>query len=123
MILKLRNGNITVEHNRVPERVNNIVVMYDFETGTNHYDVKLTVDDSVVHYGNNLVFKYDSPKDKIDLKVELLDTHNTVMRVYTGSFNYYKMSAIGDDTLINVYKELDRLYAENKKLKEQGEVI
>ena len=123
MILKLRNNEITVFNNSVPENVNNIKIMYDFETGTNHYDVKLTVDDTVVHYGNTLIFKYDSPKDKIDLKVELIDTHGTVMRTYTGSFNYYKMSAIGDDTLINVYKELDRLYAENQKLKEQGEVI
>ena len=123
MILKLRNDKIIIDRNNVPEKVDDIIITYDFELGTNHYDVKLTVDDAHVHYGNNLRFKYDSPRSSIDMKVELIDTHGTIMRTYTGTYQYYKMCAIGEQKLIDVYKELERLYIENKELKERGEVI
>ena len=123
MILKLRNDKIIIDRNNVPEKVDDIIITYDFELGTNHYNVKLTVDDIHIHYGNNLRFKYDSPKSSIDMKVELIDTHGTVMHTYTGTYPYYKMCAIGEQKLIDVYKELERLYIENKELKERGEVI
>lgn len=123
MILKLRDGNITILNNSTPEHVEELKITYDFETGTNHYNVKLTIDDTVVQYGNNIIFKYDSPNNTINLKVELLDTHDNIMHVYTGSFNYYKMCSIGDDRLINIYKEIQKLYDELLKIKEQGEVI
>lgn len=123
MILKLRNEKIFIEKNSVPEHVDNIIVMYDFELGTNHYGVKLTIDDTVVHYGNYLTFKYDSNKPSVNLKVELYDTHDTVMRTYTGTFNYYKTCLIGDDKLIDMHKELERLTILVKELQEKGEVI
>ena len=123
MILKLRNKEIIIDKNNIPERVDGIILTYDFELGTNHYNVRLTINGEVVHYGNNLKFSYDSDKDYVDLQVDLLDIHNTITRTYTGHFNYYKMSLIGDDKLIDLYKEIERLTLENQKLKEKGEVI
>lgn len=122
MILKLRNGNILVEENAIPSDVSNTCITYDYELGTNHYDTVLTVLGSV-YTGSNPCISIDTNANCIEFKVELLDTNERLMRVYTGVYEYKKLCLIGTNELMDVYKQLEILYNENIKLKEQGEVI
>lgn len=122
MILKLRNGKILIEENTIPSDVYNTEVLYDYELGTNHYTTVLTID-GTTYTGNNPKINLDLNKDKINFKVELFDSHNKSMRIYTGVYNYLKLCLIGTSNLMDVYKQLEILYNENVKLKEQGEVI
>lgn len=122
MILKLRNGKITIEDNSVPELTRNVCIAYDYELGTNHYTTLLHAN-NITHVGPvaNVALDFETPI--INLKVELLDTHNRVVKTYTGSFKYIKMCLIGTSELVNVYKKLQELQEENTRLKEKGEVI
>lgn len=122
MILKLRNGKILIEENTIPSDVYNTEVLYDYELGTNHYTTVLTIDGNT-YTGNNPKINLDLNKSKINFKVELFDSHNKSMRIYTGVYNYLKLCLIGTSNLMDVYKQLEILYNENVKLKEQGEVI
>lgn len=122
MILKLRNETITVEANEIPLNTSSTFITYDYELGTNHYDTVLTVCDRV-YKGKNPEVNLDCNYPFIGIKVELFDTNERLMRVYTGIFSYIKLCLIGTSELIDVYKQLEILYNENIKLKEQGEVI
>lgn len=123
MILKLRNNTILIEQNNVPENVNSMYIQYDFELGTNHLYPRLIVNDVHVFEGNHIKVSLDYPVDTLKLIVELYDTHNTIIRRYTQTFNYYKMCTLGDAQHIDIYKELERVYKEIKEIKEKGEVI
>ena len=67
------------------------------------------------------VYKVDT--DTVKIKVELLDTHDSVIRVYEGTFKYLKLCLIGEQSVVDIYEELQRLYKENQELKEKGDVI
>ena len=123
MILKLRNGKIILEYNKIPFDVHNIKIDYDYELGTNHYKPLLIIDGKHKYYGNNLSFKYDSQNDTIKLEVNLLDTRNRVVKSYVGEFTYFKTCYISNKEIVDLYKKVEELYNENIKLKEQGEVI
>ena len=122
MILKLRNGKILIENNTVPSDVHNTIVCYDYELGTNHYKTLLYIEDKV-YEGSAVNTQIDYNKPQIEFKVELIDTHNRVVRKYTGTYIYLKLCLIGTSEITDIYKQLELLYNENVKLKEQGEVI
>jgi len=122
MILKLRNGKILIEENSIPSDVRNTEISYDYELGTNHYDIVLHIEDTI-YKGVNPKVNLDFNKDTINLQVELFDTHGTSMRKYIGKYKYLKLCLIGTSELMDIYKQLELLYNENVKLKEQGEVI
>ena len=119
MILQLRNNKISIKNNNVPEYMNSVRIVYDYELGTNHYKTVLYINGVEFHKQDKLEF--DTPV--LEFKVELYDTHSTLMKVYTGEFLYTKLCLIGDSKLMNVYKQLQQLQEENKQLKEQGEVV
>ncbi len=122
MILKLRNNNIIIEDNSIPVDVRKAKIIYDYELGTNHYKTILKINDKV-YEGPNPIADLDLKSDTLLLKVELLDTHNRLMRTYTGTYKYIKLCLIGNTKLIDTYEQLKVLQEENTKLKEQGEVI
>lgn len=122
MILKLRNGKIIIEENRIPTLCVGVPISFDYELGTNHYKTILTVLDKKYEGAYNVI-PLDILDKEVSFKVELLDTHNTIMRTYTGTFTYMKMCMIGYPNIIDLYNELQRLYKENEELKEKGELI
>ena len=122
MILKLRNGKILIEENSIPSDVSNTEISYDYELGTNHYGTVLIVNDDV-YRGLNPKVNLDLGGNEINLQVKLLDSRKRVIRKYTGTYKYLKLCLIGTSELMDVYKQLELLYNENVKLKEQGEVI
>lgn len=122
MILKLRNGKIIIEENTIPSDVYNTPISYDYELGTNHYRTILTVEDTV-YEGHNPKVNLDYSKPSLSLNVHLLDAHKCIIKSYTGTYKYMKLCLIGSDNLMDIYKQLELLYNENVKLKEQGEVI
>lgn len=122
MILKLRNGKIIIEENTIPSDVYNTSISYDYELGTNHYKTILTVEDTV-YEGHNPKVNLDYSKPRLRLNVHLLDAHKRIIKSYTGTYKYMKLCLIGSDNLMDIYKQLELLYNENVKLKEQGEVI
>lgn len=123
MILKLRNKRVIIEENTVPDRVNDIQIKYDYELGTNHYKTVLTLNETQFYVGYNPIVSLDTDKSTVIFKVDLYDTHNKLVREYTGTYNYCKLCLVGTSKLMDVYKELKRLSKENKELKEKGEVI
>lgn len=122
MILKLRNGKILIENNSIPSDVYNTVIQYDYELGTNHYKTILYIEDAV-YEGNAPQINLDYNKTNLNLKVELIDTHDRVVRSYGGTYAYLKLCLLGTPNLIDIFEQLKLLYNENIKLKEQGEVI
>lgn len=122
MILKLRNEKIIIEGTRIPALCVGVPISFDYELGTNHYKTVLTVSDKK-YIGVYHVIPLDLLEDEVTFKVELLDTHDTIMRTYTGTFTYIKMCMVGDKKLIDMYEELQKLYKENQELKEKGELI
>lgn len=122
MILKLRNKKIIIEENSIPSDVHHTPITYDYELGTNHYRTILTIENST-YEGLNPEVNLDYDRNDLNIRVELYDTHSTLMRTYTGTYKYLKLCLIGTDNLMDIYKQLKLLYNENVKLKEQGEVI
>lgn len=122
MILRLRNGLITIKDNGLPTSTKEVHITYDYELGTNHYTTVLYINNRI-HKGNVIDIDLDIDGDTLDLKVELLDAHKHVLKEYKGSFSYLKLCLIGTDKIPDMYKKLKELYNENKKLKEKGEVI
>lgn len=122
MILQLRNKKIHLKENTVPSSVDAVTIRYDFELGTNHYKPVLTINSTVY----NDIFPtvpLDLNTDKLNIRVDLYDTHGRIMRSYSNTFNYKRLCLIGTDTLVDIYKKLQEVYKENIELKEKGEVI
>lgn len=122
MILKLNKKTIEVFQNNVPDNIHKVDITYEFELGTNHLTPVLEINNKQF-IGNNIVIDLDYPHDYINLQVKLIDVHGNIVKLYTGTFIYYKMCIIGDQRFIDIFHELRRLYKENKELKEKGEVI
>lgn len=122
MILKLRNGKIIIDDKGTPELTSGVQVTFDYELGTNHYKTRLTIA-GTVYEGTYIIAPLDFDSTKIDIKVELLDPHNVIMRTYTGTFEYMKLCIIDSKDIRNLYSELERLMKENKELREKGDVI
>ena len=122
MILKLNNKTIKVFQNNVPDNVHKVDITYEFELGTNHLTPVLEVNGKQ-YIGNNIVIDLDYPHETIKLQVKLLDAYGNLVKLYTGTFLYYKMCVIGDLRFTDVFSELTRLYKENRELREKGEVI
>lgn len=120
MILKLHKKKVHVIQNKVPEHVNKMTINYIYETGTNHLHPQLFINGILY---NRKVIRLDLKEPGINIVVNLLDSHNNIVHTYTGTFEYYKMCAIGTSELVNVYEELQRAYDEIEKLKTEGEVI
>lgn len=120
MILKLHKNKIHIIQNKIPENVNDINIKYIYETGTNHLVPHLYING--VFYRHNKI-KLDLKEPDINVVVYLMDTYNKPVHTYKGTFNYYKLCAIGTHELVDVYEELQRAYAEIEKLKAEGEVI
>ena len=122
MTLKLRNGKIYIEDNTTPERADAVHISYDYELGTNHYKTVLTVDGKQYAPSTNILPMYNFT-DTVILKVELFDSHDTLMRVYEGTFSFMRLCLIGTKELIDIYDEVQFLQQENKELREKGDVI
>lgn len=122
MILKLNKKTIEIFQNNVPDNIHKVDITYEFELGTNHLTPVLEINNKQF-IGNNIVIDLDYPQDYINLQVKLIDVHGNIVKLYTGTFLYYKMCIIGDQRFIDIFYELRRLYKENKELKEKGEVI
>lgn len=122
MILQLRNKTIHLKENTVPSSVDAVTIRYDFELGTNHYKPVLTINGTIY----NEIFptiSLDLNTDRLDIRVDLYDTHGCIMRSYSNNFNYKRLCLIGTDTLVDIYDTLQVVYKENIELKEKGEVI
>ena len=122
MILTLRNNKITVHQNAIPESVYSVHIKYEFELGTNHLTPMLYIN-SKTYRGDNINIPLDYNKPTIYIKVELLDSYNKPVKVYTGTFNYYKTCTIGDSDHVNLYRKITQLEEKITKLEEKGEVI
>lgn len=122
MILQLRNNDIIIKKNNIVEYVNKVLLSYDYELGTNHFTPVLYIDDKIFK-GNNIYVELDLNKDRVNMKVELLDCNDIVMRVYEHTYTYFKTCTIGDRQHIDLYEEIERLYEEIRILKEKGDVI
>lgn len=122
MILKLHDGQIEIKQNQIPDNINAIKVHYEFEFGTNHLKPVLEVM-GTKYKGLHPVISLDTITDTIDFVVTLRSDSGFVMRTYKGTFICNNLISIGDEKHTNVYKELERVYAELKKIKEIGEVI
>lgn len=122
MILKLRNNKIEILQNDVPDNIKNIQIYYDFEYGTNHLSPVLNVMGNVYN-GKSPMISLNKIVDNLDMVVYLCDHYGTIIKTYKGSFICYNMLRIGDANIINIHKELERVYSELKKIKEIGEVI
>ena len=122
MILKLHDGQIVIKQNQIPDRVNEIKVHYEFEFGTNQWNPVLEVMGKK-YKGLHPIISIDVITDTIDFAVTLHSDSGFVMRTYKGTFICNNLISIGDEKHANVYKELERVYAELKKIKEIGEVI
>lgn len=122
MILKLRNKQITIEEGGIPAFTAGVSIRYDYELGTNHYKTLLYINDQL-YKGMYPLVPLDLDTDEIKIKVELLDTHDSVIRKYEGTFKYLKLCLIGEQSIVDIYEELQRLYKENQELKEKGDVI
>lgn len=122
MILKLRNKQIIIEEGGIPAFTAGVSIRYDYELGTNHYKTLLYINDQL-YKGMYPLVPLDLDTDTVKIKVELLDTHDSVIRVYEGTFKYLKLCLIGEQSIVDIYEELQRLYRENKELKEKGDVI
>lgn len=122
MILKLRNKTITIEEGGIPAFTAGVSIRYDYELGTNHYKTLLYINDQL-YEGMYPLVPLDLDTDTVKIKVELIDTHDSVIRKYEGTFKYLKLCLIGEQSIVDIYEELQRLYKENKELKEKGDVI
>lgn len=122
MILTLRNNKITVHQNAIPESVYSVHIKYEFELGTNHLNPVLYINDNI-YKGDDINIPLDYGKPVIYIKVELLDSYNRPVKVYTGTFNYYKTCTIGDADHVNLYRKITQLEEKITKLEEKGEVI
>ena len=122
MIIQLRNSEIIIKQNNIPEYVNKVFISYDYELGSNHYTPILYIEDKTF-VGNNIDIELDLNVDRVNMTVDLIDSHNTVMKRYTGVYTYFKTCTIGDRQHIDLYEEIDRLNEEIRKLKEKGDVV
>lgn len=123
MILQLRSESIMVKSPYIPENIDNTKISYVFELNTNQYRPKLYIG-SDVYYGNNIYVDFSKyTESTLDIKVELLDNVNRVMRTYTNSFRMYRTFALGTQEQIDVYKELIKARNKIRELEERGEVI
>lgn len=122
MILKLHDGQIEIKQNQIPDKIKSIPVHYEFEFGTNHWNPTLEIMGKK-YKGLHPTIELNSITDTIDLTVTLRSDSGFVMRTYKGTFICNNLISIGDIKHANVHKELERVYAELKKIKEIGEVI
>lgn len=122
MILKLRNGKILLENNTIPLNINDTIFSFDYELGTNHYTTVLHINGKK-YIGLNKILDLDLNTDTVELKVELYDTNNTCMKIYTGTFKYLKLCLLGDNRLVDIYEQLKFLHEQNIMLQEKGDVI
>ena len=122
MILQLKDNKINVKKNNIVEYVNRVLLSYEYELGTNHYTPVLYIADKV-YKGNNIYVELDLNLDIVNMKVELLDCNDVVMRVYESTYTYFKTCTIGDRQHIDLYEEIERLNNIIKKLEEKGDVV
>lgn len=124
MIFKLRNNEIIIENNHIPECTSNVSINYDYELGTNHLTPKLYINNSI-YVGTNIRLSLDLPEsyNTLDICVELLDAHGTVIRKYNTITHYYKTCVLGTPEHIDIVNRLMQLTEELQKLKDKGEVI
>lgn len=122
MILQLKDNKINIKKNNIVEYVNRVLLSYEYELGTNHYTPVLYIADKV-YKGNNIFVELDLNLDRVNMKVELLDCNDVVMRVYESTYTYFKTCTIGDRQHIDLYEEIERLNNIIKKLEEKGDVV
>lgn len=122
MILQLKDNKINIKKNNIVEYVNRVLLSYEYELGTNHYTPVLYIADKV-YKGNNIFVELDLNLDRVNMKVELLDCNNVVMRVYESTYTYFKTCTIGDRQHIDLYEEIERLNNIIKNLEEKGDVV
>lgn len=122
MILQLKDNKINIKKNNIVEYVNRVLLSYEYELGTNHYTPVLYIADKV-YKGNNIFVELDLNLDRVNMKVELLDYNNVVMRVYESTYTYFKTCTIGDRQHIDLYEEIERLNNIIKRLEEKGDVV
>lgn len=126
MILKLNNKNIKIEGMESVSRIN---VEYQFELGTNYLTPILYVrckDFYRVYRGTEVKVDLDKIPNmsKVDVKVDLVDNNNVVVKSYSTVFSLIKYYVLDTNTnVLDVYAENEQLKALVKKLSEQGEVI
>ena len=122
MILQLKDNKINIKKNNIVEYVNRVLLSYEYELGTNHYTPVLYIADKV-YRGNNIFVELDLNLDRVNMKVELLDCNDVVMRVYESTYTYFKTCTIGDRQHIDLYEEIERLNNIIKRLEEKGDVV
>ena len=126
MILKLNNKNIKIEGMESVSRIN---VEYQFELGTNYLTPVLYIKcEDFYRVYKGLEVKVDLDKipnmSKVDIKVDLVDNNNVVVKSYSTVFGLIKYYVLDTNTnVLDVYAENEKIKAQVKKLSEQGEVI
>lgn len=126
MILKLNNKKITIKG---MESVSKIPIEYQYELGTNYLTPILYIrckDFYRVYRGTEVKVDLDKIPNmsKVDVKVDLVDNNNVVVKSYSTVFSLIKYYVLDTNTnVLDVYAENEKLKALVKKLSEQGEVI
>lgn len=122
MILQLYNKQIIIKGNESPENIINTKVTYMYELGTNHLVPVLTINGKS-YKGDPANVSFDYDMSSLNLRVDLLDGFNTIIKSYTGTFPLYRTFTLGTQEHINVYKALIEANEKIKQLQEEGDVI
>lgn len=129
MILKLKEGKIDIQVRPVPELIHKVKIEYLYEFGTNHLKPVLYMGMNS-YPGDNIKVDFTEPLDRIrsgedaGIMVELMDGNDVVVHRYRVTTVINKYCLFGQSVF---HPDMDdyitQLEEENKKLREEGEVI
>lgn len=132
MILQLKNKRIDIPVMSIPEPLSKVYITYTYERGAGHLLPCLIIN-SKKFTGDKIYIDIRDliSKDKVELKVELLDGYGKPIRTYTGTFPYAEYCIIGtkpvrpdiEQYIRKLHKEREELYERIDELTNIGEVI
>jgi hypothetical protein len=95
MILKLINGKVLIETMFVPELAERTYVEYVFETNTQHLQPVLYFNEKIFR-GNKQYINITLEQQIVNIKVELLDNNNHIVRTYVSNLPYNVYQILGN---------------------------
>jgi hypothetical protein len=118
MILKLIDGKVLIETMYVPELVERTYVEYVFEPNTQHLHPVMYLNEKLFR-GNKEYIYISLEQQIINVKVELLDDNNHIVRTYVSNLPYNVYQILGQKPIRpNIEDYLYKLEEEIRVLKQ-----
>jgi len=129
MIIKLKNKEITIKKNAVPEPLHKVRLQYEYELNTNHLTPILFIRDQQF-VGDHIKIDMDPTLScvisgtDLPITVELVDTKGIVIKAYTGLLTSSRYCLFGERPLRPDFEDyIATLEKRIEELENEGEVI